>query len=136
MQSPKMYSLFTLQEAKWSVSKKKRTKVRSVFAVLRDVALPLFSQAELDKQRSKNEEASKVLEELAQRKAEAETQVRDECFKSHHSWTAEALSIQTRSEGTLWGGDARVCVCEYLLNSDGRDEQVSTDVTTRGVCSR
>lgn len=48
-------------------------KVRSV--VLRDVALPLLSQEELGKQQAKNKEVSKVLEELAQRKEEAETQV-------------------------------------------------------------
>lgn len=44
-------------------------------SLLRDVALPLFSQEELDKQQAKSQEASKVLEELAQRKAEVETEV-------------------------------------------------------------
>lgn len=46
-----------------------------LFAVLRDAALPLFSQEDLDKQKAQNQEVSKVLEELAQRKKEVETQV-------------------------------------------------------------
>lgn len=72
-------------------------KVRSV--VLRDVALPLLSQEELGKQQAKNEEVSKVLEELAQRKEEAETQVWDECFTSCHSYTTEAVPVPTHSKG-------------------------------------
>lgn len=45
-----------------------------MFAVLRDVALPFLPQEELEKQQAKNEELSKVLEELAHRK-EVESQV-------------------------------------------------------------
>lgn len=71
MQSLKVIT--SLHEAKWSV-------VSLLKSLLRDVALPLFSQEELDKQQAKSQEASKVLEELAQRKAEVETQV---CSNPH-----------------------------------------------------
>lgn len=63
-----------------------------------DVALPLFSQEELDKQAEKNKEVSKVLEELAQRKEEVETQVWDELFTRCHSSSREAVWIQSYSK--------------------------------------
>lgn len=45
-------------------------------AVLRDVALPLLSQDELDKQQVEKKKVSDVLEELTQRREELQTQVR------------------------------------------------------------
>lgn len=67
--------------------------------VLRDVALPLLSQDELDKQQAEKKKVSDILEELTQRREELQAQVRantsSASITNRHTTAATDIASQT-----------------------------------------